>query len=280
VNAIRGTIGNGPPGILCERVGLRGPAIPSAQYEISGLGDAIDRLWVRRSTRSIWNRVALPRGNRELMLPNEAFKARYRVAIASARDEDAARRLLSGDFAAWLIDEVPERSPLWVGANFELSGGVLFIRGPIDAYSSAERLDAFAGAAARIATAVSTLASGPTAASSVASHTWACEICGSAAGSIAVNESGDVRRERFTSVITTHLPDPATGELRPALTAGDAAAIYDLDSELAAWWCPECKKSYCGDHWLRWDLFDEDDPSWHDSIRGRCPEGHERMLED
>jgi hypothetical protein len=29
---------------------------------------------------------------------------------------------------------------------------------------------------------------------------------------------------------------------------------------------------------LRWDVFDDDD--WHDSVRGLCPERHERMLED
>jgi hypothetical protein len=29
---------------------------------------------------------------------------------------------------------------------------------------------------------------------------------------------------------------------------------------------------------VRWSVFDDD--GWHDSIRGRCPHGHERMLED
>jgi hypothetical protein len=42
--------------------------------------------------------------------------------------------------------------------------------------------------------------------------------------------------------------------------------------------CPVCDKCYCGTHWKRWDVFDDD--GWHDSIRGACPEGHERMLED
>jgi hypothetical protein len=284
VNAIRGAIGNGPSGILCQRVGasVGGTAggIPSAQYEIAGLGDAIEGLWVRRSGRSLWNRVAVPRGHTELMLPSEALMARYRVAIASARDEAAARRLLSGDFVAWLVDGVPERGRLWVGATFELSKGVLFIRGPIDAYRNTEKLDAFAGAAARIATEVAALAGVPAPSNLVASHVWACAICGGAAGSIALNDSGEVRRECFTSVITTRLPDAATSELRAALAAGDAASLYDLDPELASWWCPECQKSYCGDHWVRWDVFDEDDPNWHDSIRGRCPDGHERMLED
>jgi hypothetical protein len=114
----------------------------------------------------------------------------------------------------------------------------------------------------------------------VAAHGWACEICGRAAGSIALDEHGDARRESFTSVLTRGLAGAANGKLRAALESGDAAAAYALDPELAPWWCPACGTSYCGDHWLQWDVFDEDEPSWHDSIRGRCPKGHERMLED
>jgi hypothetical protein len=107
-----------------------------------------------------------------------------------------------------------------------------------------------------------------------------CEICGGTAGSIALDESGELRRESFTGVITARLPDTATGQLRAALITGDAAAVYDLDPDLAPWWCPEWSYAYCGDHWVHWDVFDEDDPNWHDSIRGRCPEGNERILED
>lgn len=60
---------------------------------------------------------------------------------------------------------------------------------------------------------------------------------------------------------------------------GDAAALHAMDFEVTPFFCPACEACYCGDHWLRHDVFDPDD-GWHDSIRGTCPQGHERMLED
>jgi hypothetical protein len=276
VNAMRGAIGDGPPGVLCQRLGLRGPALPSAQYEIPGLGQLINGLWVRRSGRSIWTRLALPRGYAEVMLPSETFMARYRVGAASEGDEHVARRLLGGEFAAWLTGRARDSGRL----DFEVRYWVLFISGPIDAFKSRENLDAFAGACARIAAEVAALAGGPAPVAQAAAHVWACEVCGGSAGSIALEEHGEVRREAFGSVLTGTLGPGVLNQLRAALSAADAAAVYQLDPEFAPWWCPACRRSYCGDHWLRRDVFDEQDPSWHDSVRGRCPEGHERMLED
>jgi hypothetical protein len=281
VNAIGGAIADGPPGILFQRLGIRGPALSSAQYEIPGLGAVIESLWVRKSGRSFWTRVALPRGYTELMLPSEACNARYRVAISSHRDDEAARRLLSADFQAWLTDRALQGGRLSsVETSFEICHSVLFILGPGDAFYSPKKLDTFAAAAAHIATEVAALANSPAPVGLLASHAWACDICGGAAGSIVLGEHGDVRRESFTSELKSGLADAAAGQLCAALAAGDAAAVYALDTEFAPWWCPACLKSYCGDHWLRGDVFDEEEPHWHDSMRGRCPEGHERMLED
>ena len=42
--------------------------------------------------------------------------------------------------------------------------------------------------------------------------------------------------------------------------------------------CRTCSRTYLREHWTVWNAFDDD--GWHDSIRGRCPEGHERMIED
>jgi hypothetical protein len=74
-------------------------------------------------------------------------------------------------------------------------------------------------------------------------------------------------------------PSPSVEPLRTALTRADARAVFSVDPELAPFYCPTCDACYCGDHWHRRDVFD-DDAAWRDSIRGRCPEGHERMLED
>jgi hypothetical protein len=68
--------------------------------------------------------------------------------------------------------------------------------------------------------------------------------------------------------------------VRRAIAKCDARTLYSLDLEYVPFYCPKCRAIYCGRHWKRWDVFDDDDPSWHDSIRGRCPKGHERKLQD
>jgi hypothetical protein len=95
-------------------------------------------------------------------------------------------------------------------------------------------------------------------------------ICGQEAGRLKI-EGEELRRSAFTSTLTQH----ATDAVREAIA--DAAALHALDPELAPFYCPECARSYCGAHWRREDVFED---GLHDAIRGRCPEGHERMLED
>lgn len=54
-----------------------------------------------------------------------------------------------------------------------------------------------------------------------------------------------------------------------------------LNLEAAAFYCPICDACFCTAHWKTWDVFDNDDGlMWYDSIRGRCPHGHVRMLLD
>jgi len=68
---------------------------------------------------------------------------------------------------------------------------------------------------------------------------------------------------------------------RRVISSGKVRAVFEFDLELVPSYCPQCKAIYCSKHWHCWDVFDDDDGSmWHDSIRGRCPHGHERMLED
>jgi uncharacterized protein YqcC (DUF446 family) len=127
--------------------------MPSAQFEIAGLSEAVEGLWVRRSAgRSVWNRVKLPRRYKEVMVSNDPFTARYRVAASADRDERFARLLLNDVFVGWLLDRAPQEEGLLpIGTSFELWRGVVFIRGPRDAFRSLEKLSAFAAAAAQIA---------------------------------------------------------------------------------------------------------------------------------
>jgi hypothetical protein len=117
----------------------------------------------------------------------------------------------------------------------------------------------------------------------VAESRFTCGTCDKEAGHIRLFgslSSSYVRRTSFTSVLSSAVPAEQFSELRSAIEQRDARRLHGLDLEYAPFFCPQCDAIYCGDHWKRWDVFDEDDPSWHDSIRGRCPKGHERMLED
>lgn len=107
---------------------------------------------------------------------------------------------------------------------------------------------------------------------------FVCDECGRVAGTAWIEPDGKAARESFTSRLWTSVSRAQRAAMRHALRDTDAAALFAVDLELAPFWCPQCERSYCGEHWMRWSVFDDD--GWHDSIRGRCPHGHERMLED
>jgi hypothetical protein len=106
-----------------------------------------------------------------------------------------------------------------------------------------------------------------------------CSICGEPAGVVALEEQ-TLRRQSFTGALTQPLGASTLASLRRALKAGDPQALFALDPEFAPFYCPDCGACYCAAHWATWDVFDDDMEAWRDSIRGRCPHGHERMLED
>ena len=70
---------------------------------------------------------------------------------------------------------------------------------------------------------------------------------------------------------------PGVQRLARAISAGDPAILYDLDIELAPFWCPSCALIYCGSCLSIWVEYDE---GFYDDTRGRCPAGHERILDD
>jgi hypothetical protein len=106
----------------------------------------------------------------------------------------------------------------------------------------------------------------------------ACSLCEKVAGTVWLESDAQVARASFTSRLWLAVAPRDRRRLRAALCDRDVAALFALEEELAPFWCPACAASYCGAHWTRWSVFDDD--GWHDSIRGRCPQGHERMLED
>jgi hypothetical protein len=90
----------------------------------------------------------------------------------------------------------------------------------------------------------------------------------------------EARRESWPGVLI--LPRSAEGlfPVRAALAERDVPAIFAFDFELTPFYCPTCDASYCSDHWDWWDVWDDELTGWRDSVRGRCPQDHERMLED
>jgi hypothetical protein len=118
----------------------------------------------------------------------------------------------------------------------------------------------------------------------IAEHRFDCALCGREAGLVRLLGSeteAKVIRLSFTSELTYRVEEDKFEQIRAVIEAGDVRAIYDFNLEIASFFCPDCNACYCGEHWIHWDVFDDEDGFfWHDSIRGRCPRGHERMLED
>jgi hypothetical protein len=59
--------------------------------------------------------------------------------------------------------------------------------------------------------------------------------------------------------------------------APDPAALRRVDWELAPFYCPDCALNYCRADWRSYVSFDE---GFYDCTRGRCPRGHEHMIDD
>src|SRR5437764_12949858 len=121
-------------------------------------------------------------------------------------------------------------------------------------------------------------------ATAIAEHRFNCSVCGREAGVVRLfgsTSDAEIIRLSFTSELTYRIEADEFELIHAAIEAGDVRAIYDFNLEIASFFCPACSACYCDEHWVHWDVFDDEDGFfWHDSIRGRCPHGHERMLED
>jgi hypothetical protein len=77
----------------------------------------------------------------------------------------------------------------------------------------------------------------------------------------------------------TLFPEAGThiGAIDAALRAGDAEGLYSIDRDFAPFLCRKCAKSYCSSCWTVWVDFDD---GFYDCTRGRCPDGHVRVMDD
>jgi hypothetical protein len=95
------------------------------------------------------------------------------------------------------------------------------------------------------------------------------------------DDGGEIIRDSFTSPLTLRVGTEDCERIRSAIRAGDIQTLHEFYLEVASFYCPDCGTCYCGDHWVRWSAFDDEEGfDWLDSIRGLCPRGHQRMLED
>lgn len=86
--------------------------------------------------------------------------------------------------------------------------------------------------------------------------------------------------DSFVCMTQHRVPADVAAAVGRALAEGLAGELHAIDLEFAPFFCPVCAESYCGDCWTCFEVFDDDFPGWLDSVRGRCPAGHERMLMD
>ena len=87
-----------------------------------------------------------------------------------------------------------------------------------------------------------------------------------------------LERTSFVSVLGRPVSPELANEIQRTVKEKAWWRLYQIDHELNPWYCPDCGEMYPGELWHRYDAFDPD--GWHDSVRGRCPKGHERQLED
>lgn len=124
----------------------------------------------------------------------------------------------------------------------------------------------------------------PPSSTPVAQHSFACASCNNEAGHVALFEhdnGAEIIRDSFTSHLTFRVGAEVFERILSIILAGNIQELHKFDLEIASFYCPDCGACYCGSHWARWNVFDDEEGfTWHDSIRGRCPLGHQRMLED
>jgi len=112
-------------------------------------------------------------------------------------------------------------------------------------------------------------------------HRFSCSVCSEIVGTVVlylVDNGLQLKRSSFTGDMFIGVPADMTSRVNAFVVTGEVRSLFCFDLEVCPFFCPECDANYCGTHWDRWDVFDDD--GWHDCIRGRCPNGHERMLED
>lgn len=106
-----------------------------------------------------------------------------------------------------------------------------------------------------------------------------CQLCEATAGELTLYGTADEAMVTLRSGLGD-MNGSVGGrfdEFRQLIAEGDVRGLHALDPEYVPFYCPQCDRAMCVVHWKVWDEFEG---SWHDSTRGLCPQGHQRMLRD
>lgn len=111
--------------------------------------------------------------------------------------------------------------------------------------------------------------------------------CGRPAGTLSLVKTDvlhDDQRGGLTLLVSTFLGSTCQridGEdllsVEAALEQHDARFLRGLNSELVAFWCFRCERSFCGAHWRSQPVYDD---GYFDYYRGWCPRQHVQKLWD
>jgi hypothetical protein len=119
------------------------------------------------------------------------------------------------------------------------------------------------------------------------SATYHCVLCGAEAGQLqlTLREAGAAATLVARGLVgeaTQGVAHDTIIRLVRVLTVGNARELYQLDTEWASFYCPECDAVYCKAHWRTRIQFGDDDemPGWYDCTYGTCPNGHVRIVDD
>lgn len=109
-----------------------------------------------------------------------------------------------------------------------------------------------------------------------------CAVCGALAAALSLDAEGVYAHTHYMGAITERASADDRSALALAIAAVDPGAIHALNKLWAPFYCPECEKVYCGDHWRVEMQFEDEEglPGWYDCAYGTCPNGHRRLIDD
>ena len=118
------------------------------------------------------------------------------------------------------------------------------------------------------------------------SFAFVCAVCGKTAGDLSIvtgcaSAGGEQRKalvvRSFICEWQRELAGPEVEEFSRLLQERDAAGLFARNIELVPFYCLECDKIYCRDHWECAPAYDD---GFYDCTKGTCPKGHTRTMDD